>query len=197
VPVTPEQRDNHLLCGAKKKSGEVCRAYAGQGTDHFGIGRCKFHAGSTPTHRQSAAVAEAKQRMVRMGKPIPVEPHEALLAMLHLASGHVAWLQEEIAGFERLAGDEARLLTTLYGEERDRVARIAKAALEAGVAERQVRLAEGYGTALAELLRGLFDDPELALSRRQRDRLPDILRRHLRPAEPRPALAPAKASPAP
>jgi hypothetical protein len=36
-------------------------------------------------------------------------------------------------------------VTALYGEERDRAARVAKAALDAGVAERQIVLAERWG----------------------------------------------------
>jgi rubredoxin len=39
---TSEQRD-HLstpLCGARKKTGEECRAFAGQGTPHLGVGNC-------------------------------------------------------------------------------------------------------------------------------------------------------------
>jgi hypothetical protein len=57
MPHTPEQRDKQPLCGAKKKkkkkkkkNGEKCRAFAGQGTAHFGYGRCRFHLGNTQTH---------------------------------------------------------------------------------------------------------------------------------------------------
>jgi len=48
--------------------------------------------------------------------------------------------------------------TMLYAEERDRGARVAKAALDSGVAERQVKLAETYGAALANLLRAVLND---------------------------------------
>jgi hypothetical protein len=64
-------------------------------------------------------------------------------------------------------------------EERDRVARVGKACLDAGVAERQVKLAEQYGSALANLLRSVFNDRELAMTDSQRERLPDVLRRYL------------------
>src|SRR5438045_1467314 len=36
---TPDQKDRHGICGAKKKSGEPCRNFAGLGTPHKGVGR--------------------------------------------------------------------------------------------------------------------------------------------------------------
>ena len=179
MPHTPEQRDKQPLCHARKKNGSACRAFAGQGTDHPGIGRCKFHGGSTRTHRQHAVIQEAQRRMVKLGRAVEMHPTEALLSMLHLASGHVAWLREEIARLDDLSSGEGPALVTLYGEERDRVAKVAKACLDAGVAERQIRLAEQYGSALADVLGAVFADPELGLAREQRAVLPDVLRRHL------------------
>jgi hypothetical protein len=117
--------------------------------------------------------------MVKFGEPIKVHPTEALLAMLHLSSGHVAWLREEIAALDDLGTFEAQVITNLYAEERDRVARVAKACLDSGVAERQVKLAETYGAALANLLRAVFNDRELGITAAQRERLPDVLRRYL------------------
>lgn len=176
---TQEQRERHALCGARKKNGENCRAFAGQGTSHLGIGSCKFHGGSTRTHNVNAVVQEAQRRMVKFGDPIEVHPAEALLAMLHLSSGHVAWLRQEIAALHDLGAVEAQVITNLYADERDRVTRVAKACLDAGVAERQVKLAETYGAALANLLRAVFNDRELGMTAAQRERLPNVLRRYL------------------
>ena len=176
---TPDQRDTHQLCGARKKTGDTCRAFAGQGTSHPGVGRCKYHGGSTPTHVAGAAAQEAQTRMVALGAPVDVEPAEALLGVLRLSSGHVAWLREEVAAQASLATPEAQVVARLYGEERDRVGRLAKACLDAGVAERQVQLAERYGVALAELLRSVFADADLGLTPTQQALLPTVLRRHL------------------
>lgn len=176
---TPEQRDQMALCGARKKNGDSCRAFAGQGTNHPGVGTCKYHLGNTRTHEVNAVVQETQRRMVKLGMAVEIEPHEALLQMLYLASGHVAWLREEVGTTADLGTFEAKVLVQLYGEERDRVAKIAKAALDAGVAERQVAIVERYADALADLLRSVFDDPELNLSAVQRSRLPDVLRRHI------------------
>lgn len=176
---TPEQRTQMALCGAKKKNGEQCRAFAGQGTDHFGVGNCKWHLGNTKTHQVNAVAREAQRRMVKLGMPVQVHPHEALLHMLYIASGHVAYLREAIGETDDLGTFEARVMVELYGEERDRVAKIAKAALDAGVAERQVRIAEEYGEQLYRLLQAIFGDDELALTTAQQQRFPDVARRHL------------------
>jgi len=142
---TSEERDhlNTPLCGAKKKNGELCRAFAGQGTEHRGVGCCKNHGGSTRSHKSNAIIVEAKRRMVKLGEPIPgIAPHEALLAVLRATAGHVAWLHREVAGLEDLASAESRVVVTLYDSERDRLTRVAKACSEVGVQDREIRVHE-------------------------------------------------------
>lgn len=41
-----KEPDEH--CNARTRSGGYCKNRAGYGTDHVGVGRCKFHGGSTP-----------------------------------------------------------------------------------------------------------------------------------------------------
>ncbi len=42
-----EKQPHNNICGAKAKStGEPCQLRAGFGTDHVGVGRCKFHGGA-------------------------------------------------------------------------------------------------------------------------------------------------------
>ena len=120
--------------------------------------------------------------MVKLGEPIDIEPHEALLSMLRLASGHVAWLREEIAASDDVGSHEGRVRAALSGEERDRVAKVARSALDAGVAERQVRLAETYGALLADYTRTLMDG--LVLTPDQQAAAPDVVRRALSKGRP-------------
>lgn len=186
---TVEQRDANNLCGAKKKNGELCRAFAGQGTDHPGVGRCKFHLGNSQSHQVHAVKQEARARMVEFGQSLEIDPATALLGVLHLSAGHLNWVRAELAEVADKTSLEGQILIRLWDEERDRVARISKAALDAGVAERAVRLAEAHGEVLAAVLRAVFDDPALALTAAQRSRLPDLLRHHLgQVAAERPAL---------
>ena len=156
--MTPHERSEHLLCGANKRDGSTCRAFAGQGTEHLGTGRCKFHGGSTRNHRKAAAVTEARREMVKLGVPIPdIAPHDALLGLLRATSGHVAWLHAAVAQIDDLSNQEARVLVELYDSERDRLTRVAKACVEAGATDREVHVASSYADAIARALRAALD----------------------------------------
>jgi hypothetical protein len=177
---TRATRSAPALCGAKKRSdGQPCRKFAGEGTDHFGVGRCRLHGGSTRTHRIGAVRQEAKQRLARreFGQPQQVDPGDALMEMLWIAYGQVAWLQQEIAKLNDLTTFEARVLIQSHRDERDRTARVAATALDAGIAERQIRLAEQYGHVIARLIEGILGD--LKLTAVQRKLVPDAVRTHL------------------
>lgn len=75
--------------------------------------------------------------------------------------------------------DAIRALVRLEAEERDRCAQFAKSAIQAGLAERQVRLAERQGAMLADLMRAVLGDPGLGLSDDQRAAAPRVIRHHL------------------
>jgi hypothetical protein len=113
-----------------------------------------------------------------------MKPVEALLWMVHLSAGQVHWLQQQIEkGGPRegltFTSTENVILHRLWSEERDRLARFSKAALDAGVAERAVKLAERTGAAIAEVLQRVFGDPVLGLNPRQRRTLPELLAKHM------------------
>lgn len=195
---TTKQRDGMRLCGARKRNGEKCRAFAGQGTDHPGVGRCRFHLGNAPSHKKHAAKLAAQEiaaeYVAQFGEAHEVEPAEALLGVLHLSAGHLNWIRTELANLRDKDSLQGQALMRLWDEERDRIARISKMALDVGVAAKQVELAEKYGEALAALLQAVFYDPMLALTAEQRATLPDLLRTHLMTAslERRPALVAVK-----
>lgn len=68
-------------------------------------------------------------------------------------------------------------LARLEAEERDRCASFAAKAVAAGLAERQVRLAEQQGVQMAGVFRRVLD--QLGLSVEQRALVPDLLRREI------------------
>lgn len=74
--------------------------------------------------------------------------------------------------------EAVRGLVELEAAERDRCARFAKLALDAGIAERQVRIAESQGALLASAMRYLLR--ELGLTDDQAVRAPAITARALR-----------------
>ena len=164
-------------CGANTKRGAVCNKPAGWGTP-YQHGRCRLHGGATPTHVKAAQRREAELAVVTLGLPHDVEPHMALLEEVHRAAGHVAYLGEVVGELERnqlvhgitrtvqlpdgTRTVEARAAINpwvkLYQEERDRLVRVSKLAIDAGVAERQVRLAEEQARQLAAVLRAILTD---------------------------------------
>ena len=175
---TPEQRDQHPLCGARKKDGGPCRKFAGEGTDHFGVGRCKYHGGATRSHRRHAVELEAKRRMVKLGEPLAdARPHAVLLALLRASAGHVEWLHSEVAELGDLGTHEAQVILRLYDEERDRLTRIAKSCSEAGVEEAQINFQQAQALTLVRAVRSAAE--EIGLRRAQLNALGTALRKHL------------------
>lgn len=71
------------LCGAhraKQPEGVLCRRPAGWGTEHAGVGRCKWHGGNTGSHVKAAAVEIAKRECNLLGLPVvDINPADALL----------------------------------------------------------------------------------------------------------------------
>lgn len=168
MPHTPEQRDKAGICGARKKDGSICRAFAGQGTDHKGIGRCKYHGGNTPSHKQHAISAEAKRNMVKLGAPVKgIDPQQALVALLSATAGHVQWLHIQIGGMDDVSTPENRVLVDMYDGERDRLARIAKACSDVGVQEREINLMEKQAALFASVVERALVDAGLTTDQRQ------------------------------
>lgn len=117
-----------------------------------------------------------------------MEPDEAIRWMVRLSAGTVAWLRNQIEHFPdegTVSAEEAAILPKLieaYGEERDRLAKTAKLAIDAGIAEREMQIMEAEAAAFAGVLRGIFAD--LKLTAEQRAKAPEIARRHLLALEP-------------
>jgi hypothetical protein len=189
------------LCGAKKRAGGICTRPAGWGTPHPGVGACKLHGGSTPNHQINAA----PQLAVVMGAPLDIEPHDALLWCIRVTAGEANYCSAMVAQLEddqavgkpvlsrdwvgsgengSGGGSEQRELAPALNiwivarrDAVERLARYSKMALDAGVAERQVRVAERYGEQIAQLLSGVIADLELTDAQQQR--APEIVRRRL------------------
>ena len=141
-----------------------------------------------------------------MGAAIDIDPHEALMTCVRIAAGEVAYCTQKIATLhedDALGHPETRTVREFTNddgqvyetEERkfapvavhvwisvrqgalDRLARYSKMALDAGVEERKVRLAEQWGERLARLLHNVLED--LDLTPKQKKRAPEVIQRHL------------------
>lgn len=178
MPHTREQRDKHALCGAKKKNGDPCRKFAGEGTEHPGVGRCKYHFGNAESHKKHAVKVEAERRMLVIGQEVDINPIDALLWTVRISAGHIVLIQQELEKVKNPTKSyEGQVLLRMYNEERDRLAKTSKLAVDAGVAEKAIRLAETYGEMLARLIRGVLDELKLTAAQKAIER--DVVRRHL------------------
>jgi hypothetical protein len=72
------------------------------------------------------------------------------------------------------------VVVSMYDQERERLVKFSAEALKAGIAERQVKLAEQLASSVATAMMALLDDPELGLSREQREAGRKAAGRHLR-----------------
>lgn len=168
-------------CGARKRGGGTCFMAAGWGTNHYGIGHCKLHGGSTPTQVKAAATTEYRRLL---GNPIEINPLDALLMCIKIRAGEVVWLGQRIAELDEtdwihdtIAGKQLHWAARERHAAMQDLARFSQMAISLGIAERAVKLAETYGEMLARLIHGILGD--LDLSPEQRAKAPQIVRRHL------------------
>jgi len=145
---TPEQRSAKPLCGANRKWGGTCRAFAGQGTDHLGVGRCKNHGGNTPSHG-IAAERELVRQQAALGAPLDVDPDTALRGLLRASAGHVAYLSATVQGLTDVASPTSQALLRAYDNERDRLAKVASTCLASGISQRDVKLQQDTANTFA------------------------------------------------
>jgi hypothetical protein len=101
-----------------------------------------------------------------------ISPWDALLRATRLAANRVAWVDLQLADAVRrndgsAAAPEVRAWLKESRNERNLMARTAKAAVDAGVAERLVRQVELEGKLVAEVLGRTLDRLELDAERRQ------------------------------
>lgn len=203
----PYDPDKHCGAHPDAEEGP-CRLPKGWGTDHKGSGNCRKHGGNTPNgvaharHEQARAIAQ--QAVVTLGLARDIDPAQALLEEIARTAGLIDWLRLQI---ERVAGDRPENLVAgtrmvkqvsgplgdvrttevgpglnewvkLYQSERRHLVRVCATALQAGVEERRVRLAEQHGSLVAVVIRGILGD--LNLTPDQLARVGEIVPRHLR-----------------
>lgn len=153
---------------------------------------CRTHGGAAPQviamAERRRAHAAATEAVEALGLPRNIDPHAALLEEVHRTAGHVTWLGELIQSLERAdlkqythdedgrQWERPSVWYELYKTERAHLVQVCAKAIAAGVAERQVRLAEEQGTLIVKLLRGVLDDLGLGDDRHARE----VVARHLR-----------------
>lgn len=168
----PKRTPGQPNCGAKKADGTPCGHKAGWGTNHTGYGQCKLHGGATKYGGIHAATEEAK--VISLSQPTSTHPLTAVLDAVSRQATVVNWWAAKAEQTEDPA------VIVLYEESLMRLAKNSKIALDAGVREREVRLAEALGSRLVELLDAVLSDEELGIDPAAGRR---VAARHLRAIE--------------
>jgi hypothetical protein len=165
-----QTRAMSAFCGAQTRSGGQCRRPAGWGTDHVGSGSCKLHNGCTASGKAAAARAAAPLIASGMGIELDVSPIDLLLTIVRMTAGQIAHATREVSELDRLHDDAGRPVFWLQMqiEALRRGAQFSKMALDAGVAERQVRLAERVGAMLSGALEDALNGEDLPAEARAR-----------------------------
>lgn len=196
----PSKKEPGRRCQAQsKQTGEQCKYWAAPGALV-----CRHHGGNAPQVQRKAAAnlaAEAARRAAaQLAVPIDTTPEQALIDEVKRAAGMVAFYQarvEEVDQTNRedlvwgmtkndMSGEfpgptyEATPNTwlQLWNQERDRLVRVAAAAIKAGIEERRVKLAEQEGALVAAVIRRILDS--LNLTPEQSALVPVIVPKELR-----------------
>jgi hypothetical protein len=189
--VSETGKPGYVVCGAKTRQGGQCLRPAGWGTPHSGVGRCKWHLGSTRNHVASAATAvaerETRDLLAQLGEPAPLRhPVEELVAVAAEIRAWQGVLRErvgqlrELAGVDKLGREEERAVVGLYERSLDRSAKVLEGLVRLDLDARKARLSQDQATLIASVFRALVNDPELAFNADMRDRLLAAASKHLR-----------------
>lgn len=171
-------------CPTIKQGGERCKQPAGYRTDHLGYGQCIYHGGNSPALKTHAKKERLEHEVKTMGLPREIPPEQALMEEVYRSAGVVAWVGEQVSGLQVQdvfhltdMGTLPRAWVDVYRREREHLAKVAKMAIDAGIAERHVRIAEEQGRMLAAAIQKILGD--LNLTPEQAAQAPKIVRRHL------------------
>lgn len=195
---TPRQPRDATSCGAKTKGDprRRCSRPAGWGTDHPGVGQCKLHGGVGPIGNRNAARPSLN---LLVGMTVDISPMDALLTCVRIKAGEVAYYSYRISELTEeevtvrpseqvMAGKDpgkywikkqeaANLWIKLRDDALMWLARYSKMALDAGVEERLITVAEGMGDRLATALESILN--ELQLTPAQMAKAPAAIRQQL------------------
>jgi hypothetical protein len=172
-----------ITCGAIKGDGNPCGLPPGYRTSHLGVGKCYHHGGSTESGKKGAAKEMAKRERSSFAEVIvDTDPIQALLQEVSRTAGHVSWLAERLGVWsmdtnEEIPANQDQWLK-VYQYERMHLARTAKIAIDAGVAQKQVALAEQQGQMLANAVNAILEG--LNLSPEQKIMVPTLVPQVLR-----------------
>lgn len=180
----------------RTRKGDPCR-----NAPRKGQRKCGYHGGASPQALAAGERKHAEAKVLTLAQrwaiPIETTPHEAILGRVTAYAGHVRFYGEQVekltargmvwgttksktGGDDRGTTQEAayNIWLTAYNEASRDLVKFAAEAIRCGIEERRVRLAEGQGKIIADVIRSILDD--LALNDDQLARVGEVVPRHLR-----------------
>lgn len=122
-----------------------CTRPAGDYTNHEGTGPCRKHGGHFGVGNARGAILMAMAYADEMN----VSPWEAMLSQVRLLANQVAWLRARVYEAEAIGGHEAVMpggigwnAVAMLEARGDRLAKVAKMAVDAGIASMMVKQIE-------------------------------------------------------
>jgi hypothetical protein len=161
--------DDVPWCGEEirvgRARGDWCDRPAGAGTTHEGAGPCRIHERGLGAGTGAWIVAHG------FARALEVTPWEALLWAVKLSAGKIAWMEQKLstADVDEDLEPNGRLHWWVResANERDKLARVSKLAIDAGVAERLVRQLELEAQLMVRAANRTFDALGMSESQRQ------------------------------
>ena len=155
-----------------------------------------MHGGKTPAALDKAQERVERDRqeqaiereLARLGDAVLIDtdPLTAIMRAVSVASFVVEYLRirvSELADDEIADGGKGHVLLDLLRLWTKEQTRASKAALDVGVKEQQLRIFAEQTKILADVVRSVFDDPDIGLSPAQREAATHSVARHLRAVE--------------
>jgi hypothetical protein len=171
--------DSSRRCTAKsKQSGERCKRAA-----IIGGTVCKIHGGGIPAVKaaaeRNADLEAARRQLAALGEPEDIDPGQALLRLISWKYGEVQWLRDQVretpaesltwgkTQTDQGLGHQGPVDTTtmkaapsvwwvLLRQAEDQLADYSTRAIKAGIAERQIRIAESTGDLVAGVVHRIY-----------------------------------------
>lgn len=147
-------------CNARTRAGHRCRNFPIRGAT-----RCRMHGASAPQVRAAAERNHARQGALEAAQRLAAEagadtqhPLDHLTEALATSAQAVRVYADEVAGLSSLTewspvnGKRPHVLIEMWSGERDRHARLAKIALDAGLDVRRLELDAARGQMLADAI---------------------------------------------